>query len=74
MAVYHLFENERFDTEQIEAMSLALSVLSNDFALRPHDEHLHQMIARAILTCVRRGIRDRTQIRKCAIDILKNAA
>ena len=74
MAVYHLFDDEHFDTEQIEAMSLALRVLSNDFGLQAHDEPLRRLIASAIMTCVRRGVRGRCEIRKCASEILKDAA
>jgi hypothetical protein len=66
MAVYPLFRSLPFDPEHIELMSSVLEDVSRELRLAQREDPFRDMVARAIIECAKRGIRDPAEMRKCA--------
>jgi hypothetical protein len=73
MRTYHLFRGAPFDTEHIELMSSAFEDVSQQLGLGRREDAIRDIVARAILECAQRGIRDPIAMRKCARDVLQIA-
>ena len=73
MRIYHLFRDAPFDAEHIELMSSAFEDVSQQSGLGRREGAIRDIVARAILECAQRGIRDPIKMRKCARDVLQIA-
>jgi hypothetical protein len=66
MAVYPLFRGLPFDPQHIEFMSSVLEDVSRELRLAQREDMFRDMIAKAIIECAQKGIRDPMEMRKCA--------
>jgi hypothetical protein len=73
MRIYRLFRDAPFDAEHIELMTSAFEDVSRQLGLERREDAIRDIVARAILECAERGIRDPIEIRKCARDVLRAA-
>ena len=73
MRIYHLFRDAPFDDEHIELMTSAFANVSGQLGLGRREDAIRDIVARAILECAQRGIRDPIELRKCARDVLQIA-
>jgi hypothetical protein len=73
MRIYHLFRDAPFDDEDIELMTSAFENVSGQLGLGRREDAIRDIVARAILECAQRGIRDPIELRKCARDVLQIA-
>jgi hypothetical protein len=73
MRIYHLFRGAPFDAEHIELISSAFEDVSQQLGLGRREDAIRDIVARAILECAQRGIRDPIEMRKCARDVLQIA-
>jgi len=73
MRIYHLFRDAPFDADHIELMSAAFEDVSQQLALGRREDAIRDIVARAILECAQRGVRDPIEMRKCARDVLQIA-
>jgi hypothetical protein len=71
MPSYGPFADAPFDPEHLQVMTSAFEIVSRDFGLELCDVTLRKWVASAVLECAHRGIRDRSEIRKCATKILR---
>jgi len=54
-------------------MSAAFEDVSQQLGLGPREDAIRDIVARAILECAQRGVRDPIEMRKCARDVLQIA-
>jgi hypothetical protein len=73
MRIYHLFRDAPFDADHIELMSSAFEDVSKQLGLGRREDAIRDIVAKAILECAQRGIRDPVEMRKCARDVLQIA-
>ena len=66
MRIYHLFRDAPFDADHIELMSSAFEDVSKQLRLGRREDAIRDIVAKAILECAQRGIRDPIEMRKCA--------
>ena len=57
----------------IELMSSAFEDVSKQLGLGRREDAIRDIVAKAILECAQRGIRDPIEMRKCARDVLQIA-
>ena len=67
----HPFRDAPFDADRIELMSSAFEDVSQQLGLGRREDAIRDIVARAILECAQRGIRDPIEMRKCARDVLR---
>ena len=73
MQIYRLFRGSSFDAQHIELMSSAFEEVSRELGLAPREDAIRDLVAKAIIECANRGIRDPSEIRRCAHNILRAA-
>ena len=73
MSIYPLFRGLPFDPDHIELMSSAFEDVSRELRLAQREDPFRDMIAKAIIECAQRGIRDPAEMRKCVHGALENA-
>jgi hypothetical protein len=71
MPTYRIFQNAPFDQEHIDLMSFVFDQVSIELGLSRSTDAVRDMVAKAILECAQKGIRDPVEIRKCAHDVLQ---
>jgi hypothetical protein len=71
--LFRIFRGLPFDPEQIERMSLAFEDVSRELRLAQREDPFRDIIAKAIIECAQRGIRDPVEMRRCALGALANA-
>ena len=62
MRIYHLFRDAPFDADHIELMSAAFEDVSQQLGLGRREDAIRDIVARAILECAQRGVRDPIEI------------
>jgi len=70
MPVYRIFQNTAFDPKDIEVMSAAFDDVCHDLGFEVKDSVLRDIIAKVIIECAQKGIRNHTDLRKGAHDAL----
>jgi hypothetical protein len=70
MPVYRIFQNTAFNPEDIEVMSAAFDDVCHDLGFEVKDGVLHDIIAKVIIECAQKGIRNHTDLRADAHDAL----
>ena len=73
MPIYRLLQNTSFDRDLIEALTSVFEEMSRELGLAAVEDALRDTLARVIIQCAQRGIRDPLQIRQCAYASLKPA-
>jgi hypothetical protein len=73
MSTYPLFRGLPFDPEHVERMSSVFEDVSRELRLAQREHLFRDMIAKAIIECAQRGIRDPVEMRRCALGALANA-
>lgn len=73
MSIYPLFRGLPFDPEHIDLMSSAFEDVSRELRLAQREDPFRDMIAKAIIECAQKGIRDSAEMRKCVHGVLENA-
>jgi hypothetical protein len=68
-----VFRDAAFDADHIKLMSSAFEDVSQQLGLGRREDAIRNIVARAILECAQRGIRDPIEMRKCARDVLQIA-
>ena len=58
MSIYPLFRGLPFDPEHIDLMSSAFEDVSRELRLAQREDPFRDMIAKAIIECAQKGIRD----------------
>jgi hypothetical protein len=71
MPIYPLFRNLPFDPEHIELMSSVFEQVSSEFGLTQRKDALRDVVARVIIECAQRGIRNGEEMRRCAREVLQ---
>lgn len=66
MSIYPLFRDLPFDPTHIELMSSVFADVSRELRLARRENPFGDLIAKAIIECALRGIRDPVNMRKCA--------
>ena len=64
MRIYHLFRDAPFDADHIELMSSAFEDVSKQLGLGRREDAIRDIVAKAILECAQRGIRDPIEMRE----------
>ncbi len=70
MPVYRLLQNAAFDCEHVALMSSAFEDVCVELGLAAREDALRDMVAKAIIDCAQRGIRDPLMLRQCVRDSL----
>ena len=70
MTVYRIFQNSAFDHKDIEMMSAAFEDVCGDLGFAVKDSVLRDIIAKVVIECAQRGIRNQIDLRKGAHDAL----
>jgi hypothetical protein len=73
MAIYPLFRSLPFDPDHIELMSSVFETVSGELGLLRREDARRDTIARAIIECAQRGIRDPAEMRRCTHGVLQDA-
>ena len=66
MAFYPLFRGMPFDPEYLALMSSVIEEVSQELGLAKREDAFRDLIARAVIDCAQRGIRNPTEMRRCA--------
>jgi hypothetical protein len=66
MTVYRLFRDLPFEPEHLSIMSAAFEDVSRHYGLAQRDDAIRDIVARAVIECAQRGIRDPAIMRQCA--------
>jgi hypothetical protein len=66
MPTYRIFQNVPFDQEHIDLMSFVLDQVSIELDLSRSTDAIRDLVAKAILECAQKGIRDPVEMRRCA--------
>jgi hypothetical protein len=70
MPVYRIFQNSAFSPKDIEIMSAAFEDVCGDLGFAVKDSVLRDVIAKVIIECAQRGVRNQIDLRKGAHDAL----
>jgi hypothetical protein len=70
MPVYPIFQNSAFDPKDIEVMSAAFEDVCRDLGFAVKDGVLRDIIAKVIIECAQKGIRNQIELRKGAHGVL----
>jgi hypothetical protein len=73
MPIYRLLQNTSYDRELIEMLTSVFEDISRELGLAAIEDALRDTLARAIIQCAEKGIRDPLEIRRCAYGVLKPA-
>ncbi len=73
MPIYRLLQNRPFDPEHIDLMVAAFEKVSVELGLAQKEDAIRDLVAKAIIECAQKGIRDPVEMRKCAHDVLQTA-
>jgi hypothetical protein len=73
MPVYRLFRNMPFDPEYINLMVTTFETVSDELNLAQKEDAIRDLVAKAIIECAQKGIRDPVEMRRCAHDVLQAA-
>jgi hypothetical protein len=73
MTTYRIFQNAPFDPEYIDLMSFVFDQVSIELGLARSTDALRDLVAKAILECAQKGIRDPVEMRRCAHKVLQSA-
>lgn len=71
MPTYRIFQNAPFDQEHIDLMSFVFDQVSIELGLSRSTDAVRDMVAKAVLECAQKGIRDPVEMRKCAHEVLQ---
>ena len=71
MPIYRLLQNTSYDRELIEMLTSVFEDISRELGLGAIEDALRDTLARAIVQCAENGIRDPSEIRRCAYGLLK---
>jgi hypothetical protein len=66
MPIHRLLEGSAFTPEDIKVLISAFDEVCVDLRLAARDEESRQRVAKAVIGCAQRGIRDPAELRKCA--------
>ena len=73
MPTYRIFQNVPFDQEQIDLMSFVFDQISIELDLSRSPDAIRDLVAKAILECAQKGLRDPVEMRRCANEVLQAA-
>ena len=73
MPIYRIFQNAPFDPEHIDLMSFVFDQVSMELDLVRSTDAIRDLVAKAILECAQKGIRDPVELRRCAHEVLQAA-
>ncbi len=73
MPIYRLFRSMPFDPEYIDLMVTTFETVSEELALAQKEDAIRDLVARAIIECAQKGIRDPIEMRRCAHEVLQAA-
>ena len=73
MPIYGIFQNAPFDPEHIDLMSFVFDQVSMELDLARSTDAIRDLVAKAILECAQKGIRDPVELRRCAHEVLQAA-
>jgi hypothetical protein len=62
-----------FDPEYINLMVTAFETVSDELNLAQKEDAIRDLVAKAIIECAQKGIRDPVEMRRCAHDVLQAA-
>jgi len=72
MPIYRLFRHLPFDPEHVDLMSTVFERVSLDLGLGHTEDAIRDLVAKAIIECAQRGVRDPEKMRRCAHDVLQS--
>lgn len=70
MPIYRLLQNSAFGPEHVKILTTAFDDVCRDLGLAAREDALRDIVARAIIECAQRGVRDPVELRKCAHDAI----
>ena len=73
MPIYRLLGNTIFDQELIDLMVSVFETVSQEIGLAQKQDAIREFVAKAIIDCAERGIRDPVEMRNCAHEVLQRA-
>ncbi len=73
MPIYRLLQNSPFDPEHIEMMVATFEKVSEELGLALKEDAIRDLVAKGIIECAQKGIRDPVEMRRCAHDVLPAA-
>jgi hypothetical protein len=73
MPIYRLLQSSSFDHDLVETLTSVFEEMSCELGLAAVEDALRDTLARVIIQCAQRGMRDPLQIRQCAYASLKPA-
>jgi hypothetical protein len=73
MPIYRIFQNAPFDQEHIDLMSFVFDQVSIELGLARSTDAFRDLVAKAILECAQKGIRDPVEMHQCAHQVLQAA-
>ena len=73
MTTYRIFQNAPFDQEHIDLMAFVFDQVCIELGLARSTDAIRDLVAKAILECAQKGIRDPVEMRQCAHEVLQAA-
>jgi hypothetical protein len=73
MSTYRIFQNAPFDQEHIDVMGFVFDQVTIELGLARSTDAIRDLVAKAILECAQKGIRDPIEMRQCAHQVLQAA-
>ena len=73
MPIYRLLQNTTFEPEHVTLMTDAFEDVCRELRLAVREDALRDIVAKTIIECAQRGIRDPLELRQCARDAVKLA-
>ena len=72
MTIHPLFQSRAFDQEMIDLMVVAFDDALRELKLANRRDPIVEQVARAIVECAERGLRDAAALRDCALKTIRN--
>ena len=72
MTIHHMLRERAFDPELVKVMTNVFEDTIRDLRLANRDDQITKFVARIIVDCAERGIRDPIAIQRCVREELKS--
>jgi len=72
MAIHRLLQGRAFDPEAVHVMVTAFEDTLRELKLADREDPIVQRVAKVIIECAERGMRDPAEMRDCALEAIRN--
>jgi len=72
VTIHPLFQGRAFDQQMIDLMVVAFDGALRELKLADRQDPMVEQVARVIVECAERGLRDAAALRDCALKTIRN--